>query len=313
MRAGNSPASAWPPTAERDRRVSIDVRLDDAARRTAIARDVRRSLTVAPHRLPPKYFYDAAGAGLFQRIARPARVLPHARGAHDPRRPRRLAHAHAAALRGRGDRGGLRHQDPAAAPCGARGRALRRGRRRRPDDDGRGGHARARVSRFARAPAGRRLRAPPRASAAAAGAPARRVPRQHARQPRAAGACAIPARAPRAPRLGGPLPPRRRLDEGPPHAPCRLRRRPGRDRGVQPQRAPRDQPRARRGLRPRGVPARGARGRDRAAGESIWTESSYKFTRADVNTMLAESGLRLERWLTDRDDRFAVLTAGPSA
>jgi L-histidine N-alpha-methyltransferase len=43
--------------------------------------------------------------------------------------------------------------------------------------------------------------------------------------------------------------------------------------------------------------------------ESIWTESSYKFTRAGVETMLRESGLLLEHWLTDADGLFALAVA----
>src|SRR5438093_3831219 len=38
---------------------------DEVAR---LARDVRRGLTARPRWLPPKYFYDAAGAELFDRI-----------------------------------------------------------------------------------------------------------------------------------------------------------------------------------------------------------------------------------------------------
>src|ERR1700751_3922980 len=33
-----------------------------------LARDAREGLTVRPRWLPPKYFYDAAGAALFERI-----------------------------------------------------------------------------------------------------------------------------------------------------------------------------------------------------------------------------------------------------
>jgi L-histidine Nalpha-methyltransferase len=59
--------------------VRVDVRLDDAARRAALARDVRRGLTSTPRRLPPKYFYDAAGSALFERITRlPEYYLTHA-------------------------------------------------------------------------------------------------------------------------------------------------------------------------------------------------------------------------------------------
>ena len=57
------------------------------------------------------------------------------------------------------------------------------------------------------------------------------------------------------------------------------------------------------------VPALGLRV-ELEAGESIWTESSYKFTRPSVETMLAAAGLRLERWLTDPRDWFALVVAG---
>ena len=47
--------------------------------------------------------------------------------------------------------------------------------------------------------------------------------------------------------------------------------------------------------------------------ETIWTEASYKFTRASVEAMFAEAGLRLERWLTPPDDSFALALARPIA
>jgi len=46
------------------------------------------------------------------------------------------------------------------------------------------------------------------------------------------------------------------------------------------------------------------------AGETIWTESSYKFTRASVDTMLDGAGLRLLRW--DTDGAFALALAARS-
>ena len=46
-------------------------------------------------------------------------------------------------------------------------------------------------------------------------------------------------------------------------------------------------------------------------GESIWTESSYKFTRASVEDALGAAGLRLDDWLTDADPRFALALASP--
>jgi L-histidine N-alpha-methyltransferase len=46
------------------------------------------------------------------------------------------------------------------------------------------------------------------------------------------------------------------------------------------------------------------------AGESIWTESSYKFTRASTAAMLADAGLALERWYTDPGQQVALALAG---
>src|SRR5262249_1522371 len=45
-----------------------DVHVDDASRRKALADDVRRGLGAREKWLPPKYFYDAAGSALFERI-----------------------------------------------------------------------------------------------------------------------------------------------------------------------------------------------------------------------------------------------------
>ena len=46
------------------------------------------------------------------------------------------------------------------------------------------------------------------------------------------------------------------------------------------------------------------------AGETIWTESAYKFTRASVEAMFDAAGLRLVRW--DSDGAFALALAVPS-
>jgi len=48
---------------------------------------------------------------------------------------------------------------------------------------------------------------------------------------------------------------------------------------------------------------------DFEAGESIWTESSYKYTRASVAAMLRAAALTTEDWFTDRDERFALVLA----
>jgi L-histidine N-alpha-methyltransferase len=46
--------------------------------------------------------------------------------------------------------------------------------------------------------------------------------------------------------------------------------------------------------------------------ESIWTESSYKFTRASTEAMLEETGLRLEGWHVDADGYFALAVVAPN-
>jgi L-histidine Nalpha-methyltransferase len=43
--------------------------------------------------------------------------------------------------------------------------------------------------------------------------------------------------------------------------------------------------------------------------ETIWTESCYKFTHRVAQAMLADAGLRLERWHVDPDAYFAVAVA----
>jgi L-histidine N-alpha-methyltransferase len=49
-----------------------------------------------------------------------------------------------------------------------------------------------------------------------------------------------------------------------------------------------------------------------AAGESIWTESSYKFTQESAAAMLAAADLRLEQWYTDPGRRFGLALAAPA-
>jgi L-histidine Nalpha-methyltransferase len=51
---------------------------------------------------------------------------------------------------------------------------------------------------------------------------------------------------------------------------------------------------------------------DFAEGEGIWTESSYKFTRESTEAMLAEAGLALEEWHTDRAGQFGLVLARPA-
>jgi L-histidine N-alpha-methyltransferase len=47
------------------------------------------------------------------------------------------------------------------------------------------------------------------------------------------------------------------------------------------------------------------------AGDGIWTESSYKFTRESVVVMLGEAGLVLDEWHTDPEGRFGLAIARP--
>jgi L-histidine N-alpha-methyltransferase len=49
-----------------------------------------------------------------------------------------------------------------------------------------------------------------------------------------------------------------------------------------------------------------------AAGEGIWTESCYKFTRPSVAAMLEEAGLRLAAWHVDPGHNFALALAAPA-
>jgi L-histidine N-alpha-methyltransferase len=51
---------------------------------------------------------------------------------------------------------------------------------------------------------------------------------------------------------------------------------------------------------------------DFEAGEGIWTESSYKFTRESTEAMLAGAGLVLDEWHTDRASQFGLVLARPA-
>jgi L-histidine N-alpha-methyltransferase len=72
-----------------------DVHVDGIERHAALARDVRAGLGDRPKSLPPKYFYDAAGSALFERITRlPEYYLTRAEHALlDAHAPRILAEA----------------------------------------------------------------------------------------------------------------------------------------------------------------------------------------------------------------------------
>ncbi|MXY60241.1 MAG: L-histidine N(alpha)-methyltransferase [Chloroflexi bacterium] len=47
------------------------------------------------------------------------------------------------------------------------------------------------------------------------------------------------------------------------------------------------------------------------AGETIWTESSYKFTRDDFAAELNDAGFGSVRWFTDPDEMFSLVLARP--
>lgn len=55
---------------ERDREPEIRREIDPGRQRRALAADVREGLVTRPRSLPPKYFYDARGSELFERITR---------------------------------------------------------------------------------------------------------------------------------------------------------------------------------------------------------------------------------------------------
>ena len=48
-------------------------------------------------------------------------------------------------------------------------------------------------------------------------------------------------------------------------------------------------------------------------GDDIWTENSYKFTRASTAAMLGDAGLALAEWYTDDGQRFGLALARPAA
>ena len=51
-------------------RYRVDLHLDGASSRRRLVEDIRRGLTGQPKSLPPKYFYDSRGSALFERISR---------------------------------------------------------------------------------------------------------------------------------------------------------------------------------------------------------------------------------------------------
>ena len=220
--------------------VTVDVHLAPDAAARALEADVRAGLTRHPKTLPPKWFYDDRGSELFDEITRLPEYYPHPHGARDPAsstrarspsspRPTRSSSS-ARARRRRPASSSTRSRDAGTldrfVPFDVSEQTLR-------DAAARG---RARVRRRARARGRRRLRAPPRAAPRRRDA-ARRVPRQHHRQPRARAERAVPRRRRRHPRTRRRAAARHRPRQGRRPARRRLRRRRRRDRRVQPQRA----------------------------------------------------------------------------
>ena len=226
-----------------------------------LADDVLDGLTRPFKELPPKHFYDARGAELFDRDLRAARVLPDAHRAGDPRGARRRdRRAH---RRRRARRAAARARPPktrvlldAIGDAGTL-RALRAGRRHRGHGPRLRRGARRGVPRPARARDRRRLRAPPRRACprpTARGSSRSSAARSATSRRAAGGASCARSRKTSGPDdhllLGTDLVKDPRDHRG------RLRRQRRRDRRVQPQRARRPQPRARRRLRPRRLRAR---------------------------------------------------------
>ena len=46
--------------------------------------------------------------------------------------------------------------------------------------------------------------------------------------------------------------------------------------------------------------------------ETIWTESSHKFTRETVTEMLAAAGLKLDEWLSGEQPAFGLSLSSPA-
>jgi uncharacterized SAM-dependent methyltransferase len=46
--------------------------------------------------------------------------------------------------------------------------------------------------------------------------------------------------------------------------------------------------------------------------ETIWTESSHKFTRDAIGEMLGAAGLKLDRWFTGEEPVFGMALASPA-
>ncbi len=225
-----------------------------------LANDVLDGLTRPFKELPPKHFYDARGSELFERICDLPEYYPtrtekqilerNVEEIVDRTRRRRAGRARL----GR-SRQGADHARRHAA--GGNAEALRAARRLRDRRRGGGAPARRRARGTQGPRRGRRLRAAPRSCSARSGHAAHRGAARWDDRQLPTGHSARAAAQDR--RAAGP-----RRSAAPRHGPGqgagadrgRLRRRRGRDRGVQPQRPACDQSRARRRLRARCLRAR---------------------------------------------------------
>ena len=316
-------------------RSSADPRGASHARRPRqVARRTPPGLTAFPKTLPPKWFYDDRGSELFEEITRLPEYYPtRPNGAILTRRVAavsRTAPGHPVEL-GSGSSEktrllleALRDRHPAP---------VRPGRRQRHSPSAADQHRR----RTTRTPLHgvvadfeRHLDHLP------GGGRADRLPRRHDRQPGPGRTSLVPAVAARLDGPGRRAAARRRPGQGRRSGWWRPTTTPRGHRRVQPQRAARDQPRARRRLRPGGSstsragtarrtgsrcgcatqrPIRQARwtssGGGFAAGEEIRTEISAKFRRASVAAELAAAGFDLADWWTDPAGDFALSLAVP--
>ncbi|CAA9498411.1 MAG: L-histidine N(alpha)-methyltransferase, partial [uncultured Solirubrobacteraceae bacterium] len=225
------------------------------------ARSGRRALVALrrPRRAAPPVQGAAAQALLRRRglavvrgDLRSARVLPDARGALDPGGPRRAAGG--ANRRRRARRARLRRPDQDAAVArrhggGRRARSLRPLRRL----GDRGAGERRAAGRGVRGTAGpwhrRGLRTPPRRRPRGRRQSHDRLPGRHAGQLPARSATSLPALDRASPGTRRSPAARNRPGQGPARPRSRLRRLPGSDRCLQPQRADGGEPRAGRGFR----------------------------------------------------------------
>ena len=70
LEAGPGLRSAYRTRPEELQRDRVEVHVNGASALQSVSEDVRRGLAGHPKSLPPKYFYDAKGSALFDRITR---------------------------------------------------------------------------------------------------------------------------------------------------------------------------------------------------------------------------------------------------